>query len=95
MMSIQEVQENQLGKSDKGDYFQVKANVLFIKSDNIIYQACPTEECNKKVVDMKNGMYRCEKCNREFPNFKYRLLANVNTFIIFYSVFYYVFKYFR
>lgn len=30
------------------------------------YTACPTPSCNKKVVDMGSGSYRCEKCNKEF-----------------------------
>lgn len=31
-----------------------------------------------QVIDQNNGMYRCEKCNREYPNFKYRLLLSVS-----------------
>ena len=41
------------------------------------FQACPTEACNKKVVDQGNGMYRCEKCAREFPNYKWRMILSV------------------
>ncbi|XP_015111159.1 replication protein A 70 kDa DNA-binding subunit [Diachasma alloeum] len=54
-----------------------KAAVTFIRSENAIYKACPTDTCNKKVVDHE-GCFRCEKCNRDFPNFKYRLLAQIN-----------------
>lgn len=43
-----------------------------------MYQACPTAECNKKVVDQGNGLYRCEKCNREFPNYKWRMILSAN-----------------
>jgi hypothetical protein len=31
-----------------------------------------------QVIDQNNGMYRCEKCSREYPNFKYRLLLSVS-----------------
>lgn len=79
-MSFREVQESGLGNSEKGDYYQVKANIMLMRPENCLYKACPTEECNKKVIDLENGMYRCEKCNREYPNFKYRLLASVRNY---------------
>lgn len=77
-MSFKEVQDSGLGNSDKGDYFQTKATIVLMKTENCLYKACPSDQCNKKVVDMENGMYRCEKCNREYPNFKYRLLLSMN-----------------
>lgn len=51
-----------------------------------MYQACPSQDCNKKVIDQQNGLYRCEKCDREFPNFKYRLMLLVSTRIRFQGV---------
>lgn len=54
------------------------ATVLYIRKENCLYQACPSADCNKKVIDQQNGLYRCEKCNREFPNFKYRFLLSVS-----------------
>ncbi|KAI4471655.1 replication factor a 1 rfa1 [Holotrichia oblita] len=77
-MNFKEVREQNLGHSERGDYFQVCATILLLRSESILYKACPVEECNKKVVDMENGMFRCEKCCREYPNFKYRLLGSVN-----------------
>lgn len=77
-MSFKEVQDQNLGHSEKGDYYQVVGTILLINSENILYKACATDDCNKKVIDLENGQYRCEKCNREFPNFKYRLLAHVS-----------------
>lgn len=77
-MTLKEAQENQLGCGDKPDYFTAVATVLIVRSQNSLYKACPTTECNKKVIDQNNGMYRCEKCNREYPNFKYRLLLSVS-----------------
>uniref|UniRef100_A0A1B0BMK5 Replication protein A subunit n=1 Tax=Glossina palpalis gambiensis TaxID=67801 RepID=A0A1B0BMK5_9MUSC len=67
-----------LGTGDKPDYFQTKGVVYMIKSQNAFYKACPQQECNKKVIDENNGHYRCEKCNAVFPNFKFRLLINMN-----------------
>ncbi|BHF62589.1 60S acidic ribosomal protein P1 [Sparganum proliferum] len=61
----------------KGDYFTCKATVTFMKKENFMYQACPTEGCNKKVINMLNGLYRCEKCARETPRYKWRPLLMV------------------
>ena len=41
-------------------------------------QACPSADCNKKVVD-EGGEYRCEKCNRTYPDYQYRLIMSVST----------------
>ncbi|XP_063701558.1 replication protein A 70 kDa DNA-binding subunit [Culicoides brevitarsis] len=76
-MSFHEVKENNLGSGEKPDYFQCKAMVHNIRPNNAVYKACPTAECNKKLVDLENGSYRCEKCNAEYSNFQYRLLFNM------------------
>lgn len=78
-MSFKEVQDQQLGNAEKGDYYQVMGTVLLMRGENLIYKACPMEKCNKKIVDLETGMYRCEKCRTEYPNFKYRLLGSVST----------------
>ncbi|KAF7265349.1 hypothetical protein GWI33_021238 [Rhynchophorus ferrugineus] len=78
-MCFKEVFDQQLGSSNAtGDYYQVKGTVLMVKSENSCYKACPSPDCNKKVIDNSNGMYRCEKCNREYESFKWRLLASMN-----------------
>lgn len=61
----------------QADYFTCIATIVFLRKENCLYQACPTQDCNKKVVDQQNGMFRCEKCDKEFPNFKYRLILSV------------------
>lgn len=48
-MTLKEAQENQLGCGDKPDYFTSVATVLIVRSENSLYKACPTAECNKKV----------------------------------------------
>lgn len=48
-MTFKEVQENQLGCGEKPDYFTSVATVLLVRSENSLYKACPTAECNKKV----------------------------------------------
>lgn len=67
-----------LGHGDKPDYYSVKACVSIVRKENCLYKACPSENCNKKVVDLENGYYRCEKCARETTDFKWRLLISAN-----------------
>jgi len=74
---IGDIRSQGLGQNDKPDYFNISATTVFFKKENCMYQACPTEECNKKVIE-ENGQYRCEKCDRTFPDFKYRLMLSMN-----------------
>ncbi|KAM6984395.1 replication protein A 70 kDa DNA-binding subunit-like isoform 2-T2 [Tautogolabrus adspersus] len=76
--SLSDVKDEQMGHGEKADYFSCVATVVYTRKENCLYQACPSDGCNKKVIDQQNGFYRCEKCNREFPNFKYRLLLSAN-----------------
>lgn len=64
--------------SSQADYFSCVATVLYTRKDNCLYRACPNSNCSKKVLDQHNGWFRCEKCNRDFPSFKYRLLLSVS-----------------
>uniref|UniRef100_A0A8D3BCZ9 Replication protein A subunit n=1 Tax=Scophthalmus maximus TaxID=52904 RepID=A0A8D3BCZ9_SCOMX len=76
--TLSDVKNEHMGHGEKADYFTCLATVLYMRKENCLYQACPSANCNKKVVDQQNGLYRCEKCNREFPNFKYRFLLYVS-----------------
>ncbi|XP_076306238.1 replication protein A 70 isoform X2 [Tachypleus tridentatus] len=67
-----------LGAGEKADYYTAKASVVMIRKENCMYRACPREGCQKKVIDMNNGLYRCEKCQCEYPNYKWRLLLQFN-----------------
>lgn len=75
--TIKEAQLAQLGSGDKADYYSMYAYLIFVKSESALYKACPKPECQKKVIDRNDGTYRCEKCNDETENFKYRLLLNI------------------
>ncbi|XP_061461424.1 replication protein A 70 kDa DNA-binding subunit isoform X2 [Rhineura floridana] len=76
--TVYEAKSENLGQGDKADYFSCVATVVYLRKENCMYQACPSQDCNKKVIDEQNGLYRCEKCDREFPNFKYRMILSVN-----------------
>lgn len=73
-----QVNTENLGMGDKPEYYVTKATIVMLKKENCMYMACASEECNKKVVDMNNGTYRCEKCNRESYEFKWRLLLSIS-----------------
>ncbi|XP_043470940.1 replication protein A 70 kDa DNA-binding subunit-like [Leptopilina heterotoma] len=77
-ITIQDSKDSQFGYPGQPNTYLVKACISAVKGSNSIYKACPNEGCKKKVVDQDNGMYHCEKCQTEYPNFKYRLLANAN-----------------
>ena len=71
MRTIDEVKDAQLGMSDKPDFFSLRATVMHIKNDNILYPACPTVGCNKKVTETSDG-WKCEKCDRSYEKPEYR-----------------------
>lgn len=76
--TLSDVKNEHLGHGDKADYYTCIATIVYLRKENCLYQACPSQDCNKKVVDQQNGMFRCEKCDKEFPNFKYRLILSAN-----------------
>ncbi|XP_068173511.1 replication protein A 70 kDa DNA-binding subunit [Antennarius striatus] len=76
--TLSDVKTEHLGHGEKADYYTCIATIVYLRKENCLYQACPSQECNKKVIDQQNGMFRCEKCDKEFPNFKYRLILSAN-----------------
>ncbi|XP_076832504.1 replication protein A 70 kDa DNA-binding subunit [Brachyhypopomus gauderio] len=76
--TLADVKNEHLGHGDKADYFTCIGTIVYMRKENCLYQACPSKDCNKKVVDQHNGMFRCEKCDKEFPDFKYRLMLSAN-----------------
>ncbi|XP_011874694.1 PREDICTED: replication protein A 70 kDa DNA-binding subunit-like isoform X2 [Vollenhovia emeryi] len=79
LYTLQEATEARLGeKMNISDAFMVVATNKIIRVENAIYKACPIESCKKKLIDQSTGVFRCEKCNKEYPNFSYRLLASMN-----------------
>lgn len=77
--SIAVAKNSPVSDVDKGDYYTFRAMISLIKKDrDIFYKACPTKECFKKVLeDEAMGNYRCEKCNKDFSNFKYRYMLSL------------------
>jgi replication factor A1 len=76
--TITQIRDENLGMSDKTEWFSLKATILYIKQENIAYAACLSEGCNKKVVEIETGQWRCEKCDRTHPKPEYRYIMSTN-----------------
>jgi replication factor A1 len=76
---ILEAQTEEIGMGDKPEYFDIKASVNFVKTDNFSYPACSSEGCNRKVIEQHDGTWRCEKCdiNHAVPLYRYILTISV------------------
>ena len=56
--------------------FTVMGTVSYIPKENTLYQACPSANCNKKVIDNGDGSYTCEKCSQTHNSFEWRLMMS-------------------
>lgn len=76
---LSQIKDEALGQHDKPDYFSTIASVSYVKSENgnISYMACPTEGCNKKVIEEGPNQYRCEKCQKVFDRCDHRYIMTV------------------
>ncbi|CCF49608.1 hypothetical protein NDA11_004405 [Ustilago hordei] len=77
--TIAQVKDENLGMTEKPDYFNIRATVVYIKQENLYYTACPSDGCNKKVTLDHENNWRCEKCDRSYeaPEYRYILSTNV------------------
>jgi len=76
---IKQIKDESLGVG--GDaYFLLKATVIYIRQKNFCYAACanPNGQCNKKVEELPDETWRCEKCDMNFPRPNYRFILGVN-----------------
>lgn len=76
--TISRVKEEGLGASEEPQYFSIKASIAFLNKDTFAYPACSSPDCNRKVVQTQDDYWRCEKCNKEFPQPTYRYVLSLN-----------------
>ena len=77
--SILQVKDENLGMNEEvPDYFTTKATIIHVKQESVSYPACLSKECNKKVVEIDPGQWRCEKCNITHPKPEHRYVILVN-----------------
>lgn len=72
------LKDDKLIVSDKPEYLTSKVTILYARKENSMYQACAGENCNKKVVDQNDGTFRCEKCQKSYDTFNWRLILSLN-----------------
>lgn len=77
LKSIAQVRQEELGQSEKGDYFNLRATVVFVKNETFSYPACPTERCNKKMVQDGDDEWKCDKCDKTYPAPDHRYLIQL------------------
>lgn len=79
MVTILQVRDDGLGMGEQPDYFTLTGTIIYAKDKNFCYPACLSEGCNKKVTDMGDGTWRCEKCqiNHNRPEYRYIMSLNV------------------
>ena len=75
---IGEAKDALLGSGEQPDFFCVRAQLVFIKKDNMSYPACST--CNKKMSMEDTDVWRCEKCDRTYPAPEYRSVSSIRCF---------------
>lgn len=79
--NLSAITDEGLGLSEKPDYVTVKATVTFIKHDQDEgpwYTACPSEGCNKKVIQSLGDTWQCEKCGREYGHCNRRYILSLS-----------------
>ncbi|WVO12544.1 hypothetical protein L204_100144 [Cryptococcus depauperatus] len=79
LKTIGQIKDEQLGMSDKADFFSTEGTISFVKNETFSYPACANPDgCAKKVVDV-GGTWMCEKCDRQWdaPIHRYILTMNV------------------
>ncbi|KAH9173515.1 replication factor-a protein [Lactarius sanguifluus] len=76
MRTIFDVKEAQLGMSDKADFFSTRATIMHIKTNNLVYPACQTSQCYKKMTE-SHDEWRCEKCGSCYEKPEYRYIVSM------------------
>ena len=79
LVSLAEVKKS-VGSSNIADsvkYFNVEASLIMLKMDNVMYRACSTESCRRKVTEETpdSGEFKCNKCDKKYPNFIWRYIV--------------------
>merc|ERR1719187_322630 len=82
MKTFGEVKAEHLGQgAERGEYYSVIGTVTFFSKEKSLYKACSNvmdgKDCNKKVMENGDG-YRCEKCNKDMTDFRWRMMLSFN-----------------
>eukprot|EP00742_Colponemidia_sp_Colp-10_P012309 GILJ01013801.1.p1 GENE.GILJ01013801.1~~GILJ01013801.1.p1 ORF type:complete len:633 (-),score=108.41 GILJ01013801.1:50-1948(-) len=78
--TLSQIKDENIGAEDKPVWFTTKVTVTYIKHDSdrpIWYMACPTEGCNKKVMEQSDG-WHCESCQKSYPEAEPRYILSIS-----------------
>ncbi|KAI5462374.1 hypothetical protein BGZ63DRAFT_355252 [Mariannaea sp. PMI_226] len=78
--TISQVKEENLGMDPEPAYYTINATIVYIKQENFCYPACSNtkERCNKKVTEMGDGSWLCDKCSLTMDKPEYRYILSIN-----------------
>ncbi|KAK7552389.1 replication factor A 1, rfa1 [Phyllosticta citricarpa] len=77
--TIAQVNDEKIGMmGDNAEYFTLKATIMYVKHETFAYPACASAGCNKKVVEVNPGEWRCEKCDVTHPRPEWRYIMQIN-----------------
>ncbi|KAJ3337910.1 kinesin motor protein cin8 [Gonapodya sp. JEL0774] len=76
--TISQIKDENLGQKETADFFNIRGTIIFIRNENVAYPACPSSGCNKRVTEEAPGQWRCEKCNKTYPEPFYRYILSVS-----------------
>ncbi|RWS16997.1 Replication protein A DNA-binding subunit-like protein [Dinothrombium tinctorium] len=74
--TLNEVSVESISSNGGSLVFSAKATIVQVGRTQI-YMSCPTTGCKKKLVDMNNGFYKCDKCQRDFDNYSPRIILSL------------------
>lgn len=70
--TLAQIRDENLGMGEEADIFTTKTTIVYIKNENFSYPACLTPKCNKKVTELSEGQWKCEKCDITHPRPQHR-----------------------
>ncbi|GMM28323.1 replication factor A subunit protein [Martiniozyma asiatica (nom. inval.)] len=77
--TISEIEAEGAGSDGQQAYYTTKVTPTYFSADKTFaYPACGSDGCSKKVVQQKDGDWRCEKCNVNFPEPDWRYVASIS-----------------
>ncbi|KAL0578004.1 Replication factor A protein 1 [Marasmius crinis-equi] len=79
LITIEEIRELTVPEDESNGsvYFFNRATVTTFKPGDIVYPACSTQLCSKKVVEHR-GSWRCEKCGKSYDSPQWRFLFTMD-----------------
>jgi replication factor A1 len=80
--TIAQFTDEGLGRNpEKPDFFTVKATIEYLRQQEpkqMYYEACRSENCNKKVIEHDEGVWNCAACNKDWDSPQRRYVLSIS-----------------